>query len=82
MCALGIIVHWINNKFCLHQQLLSFLHLTGSHTGSLLAFKVYQTLDEYDLKKRLFCITGDNTANNMTMARHLSNYLAVKDNIV
>jgi len=81
-CALGITAHWIDDKFCLHRQLLSFIHLTGSHTGSLLASKVYQTLDEYDLKKRLFCITGDNAANNMTMARHLSNHLAVKDNIV
>jgi len=61
---------------------LSFIHLTGSHTGSLLTSKVYQTLDEYDLKKRLFCITGDNAANNLTMARHLSSQLAIKDNIV
>ena len=81
-CALGITVHWIDDKFCLHQQLLLFIHLTGSHTRSLLASKVYQTLDEYDLKKSLFCITGDNAANNMTMAKHLSSYLAVKDNIV
>ena len=80
--ALKITVHWIDDKFCLHQQLLSFIHLTGSHTRSLLASKVYQTLDEYDLKKRLFCITGDNRANNMTMAQHLSNHLAIKDNIV
>jgi len=81
-CTLEITVHWIDDKFCLHQQLLSFIHLTGSHTGSLFASKVYQTLDEYDLKKRLFCITGDNAANNMTMTWHLPNYLAVKDNIV
>ena len=81
ICALGITVHWIDDKFCLQQQLLSFIHLAGSHTGSLLASKVYQTLDEYDLKKSLFCITGDNAANNMTMAKHLLNHFAVKDNI-
>ena len=80
-CALGITVHWIDDKFCLQQQLLSFIHLIGPHTGSLLASKVYQTLDECDLKKRLFCITEDNAANNMTMAKHLSNHLAIKDNI-
>ena len=81
-CALKITVHWIDDKFCLHQQLLSFIHLTGSHTRSLLASKVYQTLDEYDLKKRLFCITRDNAANNITMARHLSDHFTIKDNIV
>jgi len=80
-CALEITVHWIDDKFCLHQQLLSFIHLTGSHTGSQLASNVYQTLDEYDLKKRLFCITGDNAVNNMTMAKHLLNHLAIKNNI-
>jgi len=81
MCTLGITVHWLDDKFCLHQQLLFFIHLTGPHTGSLLASKVYQTLDEYDLKKRLFCITGDNAANNMIMAKHLLNHLAINDNI-
>ena len=81
MCALKITVYWIDDKFYLQQQLLSFIHLAGSHIGSLLASKVYQTFDEYDLKKRLSCITEDNAANNMTMAKHLSNHLAVKDNI-
>jgi len=82
MCTLEITVYWMDNKFCLQQQLLSFIYLTSSYSRSLLASKVYQALDKYDLKKRLFCITGDNMANSMTIVQHFSNHLAIKDKCI
>jgi len=44
------------------------IYFTSFYTGSLLAAKVYQTIDEYDLKKKLFFIRADNVTNNVTIA--------------
>ena len=76
MSILAITAHWIDVKFYMQQQLLAFIHIEGSHIGNLLAFKVYQTLDVYNFKEKLFCITADNALNNISIARQLSLLLA------
>ena len=46
-----------------------------------MARHVYDTLDEFDLKHKLFCITTDSASNNHTMATGLSTLLLEKDDI-
>ena len=41
--------------------------------------KVYQTLSDYEIKHRFFCLTADNASNNVTMAKHLSTLLSNDD---
>jgi hypothetical protein len=65
----------------LQQDLLAFIPLEGSHTGHYLASVVYDTLDEFDIKTKLQCITTDNASNNTTMVRSLSSKLLANDNI-
>jgi len=42
---------------------------------------VYELLDEYDIKEKLFCITTDNASNNLTMVKELSRKLLMHDGI-
>lgn len=76
----GITAHWIDPDFRLQQELLAFSSLEGSHTGLALAQIVYDILDDYSIKEKLYCITTDNAANNYTKAREL-NKLLMRDGI-
>ena len=46
-----------------------------------MARHVYNTLDEFDLKHKLFCITTDSASNNYKMVKELATLLLEKDNI-
>jgi hypothetical protein len=54
---------------------LSFQQLTGSHTGALLAQKVLDALNDFDLAEKLFCITTDNASNNYKLMKCLRKLL-------
>jgi len=53
---IGITCHWVDVQFQLHEALLEFKKLKGAHTGANLAEAVYNTLEEFDLSEKLFCI--------------------------
>jgi hypothetical protein len=72
----GVTIHFIDEKFRLQQELLGFVPLSGSHTGEYMADVVYDLLDEYGIKEKLFCITTDNASNNIAMVKHLSKLLS------
>lgn len=69
---IGITAHWIDSNFRLHDQLLAFHPLEGSHNGENLASCVMQTLIEFNLTDKLYCITTDNASNNSTLIESLS----------
>jgi hypothetical protein len=48
------------------------LHVEGHHYGEVLADKVFEILEEYEICEKLFCITADNAGNNGTMCTALS----------
>jgi hypothetical protein len=79
LTCVAITGHWLDKNFHLQRHLLAFTPLEGRHTGNLLATKVYQTLDDYNIKEKFFCLTADNASNNTTMARHLSDLLSKDD---
>lgn len=56
----------------MHEALLSFKLLEGSHTGNKLAAEIFETLDAYSIAEKLFCITTDNAANNIKAMKKLS----------
>jgi hypothetical protein len=60
---------------------LDFLHVEGHHYGEVLAEKVFEMLDEYDICEKLFCITTDGAGNNNTMAEELSRLLKEEKDI-
>jgi hypothetical protein len=62
--------------------LLEFELLQGRHTGENLAGYVYDILETYKLKTKLFCITTDNATNNDTLTASLEDRLANEDMIV
>ena len=61
VAILGIIIHWIDNKWKLHEQALIVEELGLSHQGTILVEMVHRMLEEYDLTQKvskilLFCI--------------------------
>jgi len=54
---------------------LDFVHIPGHHPGIVLAEKVCETLKEYDIAEKLFCITTDGAKNNGTMCNEISCHL-------
>jgi hypothetical protein len=80
LICVGVTIHFIDEHFNLQQELLGFVPLTGEHTGAYMAEIVYDLLEEYGIKEKLFCITTDNASNNITLVKELSKLLA-KDGI-
>jgi hypothetical protein len=78
----GITAHWVDSSFHLHDCLLGFEPLEGSHTGENLAQYVMETLNRFDLTKKLFCITADNATNNKTLSRAVARSLEEDEGIV
>ena len=72
---IAITGHWIDHDFRLHEALLTFQELTGSHTGENLASVIFDTLDDYNIAEKLHCITTDNASNNTKAMETLSNML-------
>jgi hypothetical protein len=78
---LAITGHWIDSKFRLQQELLAFTPLEGGHTGEYMASIVFDTLEEFDIKEKFFCVTSDSASNNIKMVKELSKILLAKCNI-
>ena len=63
--------HWVNIDYELKEILLDALEIRGAHTGVNIATNLLITLEEFSIKGKLFCVTGDNASNNKTMAREI-----------
>jgi hypothetical protein len=50
---LATIATWIDEKWMLHEVLLDFQELVGSHTGVNMATSVFRTLESYDITKKV-----------------------------
>jgi hypothetical protein len=72
---LAITGHWIDKAWVLHEALLAFTLLEGSHTGNKLAKEIFKTLDGFNIAEKLFCITTDNASNNTKAMRMLAKLL-------
>ena len=57
--------------FILHEALLSFQELKGSHDGLNMGNAIYEVLDAYNIVEKLFCITTDNATNNKSALENL-----------
>ena len=51
----------------MHDELLEFAHITGSHCGRNLAAIVEKVIKKFRLRKKLISITTDNASNNTTL---------------
>ncbi|MBW0466735.1 hypothetical protein O181_006450 [Austropuccinia psidii MF-1] len=64
----AIVLPWIDPlSFCFCKTLVSFECMTGSHTGVVLAWTLWEALAEQGMMQDLYSITGDNVANNVAM---------------
>jgi hAT family C-terminal dimerisation region len=80
--SIAITAHWIDSDFIMHEELLDFTEIPGSHKGIRLADHVYKVLKAFDIQHKLFCITTDNAENNRMMSKCLSTLLHNNDGII
>lgn len=60
---------------------LEFKKLKDAHTGINLVEVMYNTLNEFSLYEKLFCITIDNVSNNNIMFQEFQDLLYFKKDI-
>ena len=72
---IAITCHWIDDDWNLHEALLDFKHVPGSHTGRNLEDHVFNVIKEFGIQNKLFCITTDNASNNSKMMKRISKLL-------
>ena len=53
VAILGITIHWIDDMWRLHEQVLAVEELGVSHQGIILAEVVHRGLEEYDLTQKV-----------------------------
>ena len=53
VAILGITIHWTDDMWRLHEQVLAVEELCVSHQGTILAEVVHRVLEEYDLTQRV-----------------------------
>ncbi|MBW0475834.1 hypothetical protein O181_015549 [Austropuccinia psidii MF-1] len=75
---LAIVMQWIDPlTYSFRKTLVAFERMLGMHTGVALACTLWEALAEQGMIKQLYCITGDNAANNMAMTTVLQEKFAI-----
>ena len=72
----------MDQHFILHEDLLNFQPLHTTHTGRHIAQYIFDSLCEFGIQNKLFCITTDNASNNYKMIKELSFLLRDNDCIL
>ncbi|CAB5091420.1 unnamed protein product [Rhizophagus irregularis] len=71
---LGITCYYIDINWNIHDILVDFVHLSGSHTEENLAKAFLSCVDnEFNIFNKILAITADNAANNTTLLKELEN---------
>ena len=68
---LGITVHFIDENWMLRHFTLDIFKFEGSHTGQLIADKIYEILVEFGLESKTISMTTDNASNMVSCAKIL-----------
>ena len=71
----AITSHYVDNNFVLQEDLLDFSEVDMRHSGINLADHIHKVLIQYEICRKLFCITTDNASNNDTTCEELSDLL-------
>ncbi len=67
---LAICGYYINSAWRLHEVVLGFQPLYGTHLGKSISRKLFRVLEKHRVTDRLYTITTDNASNN----NHISRY--------
>ena len=67
LSILGVATHWTDGEFNLQACLLAARETRGSHSRVNVALFLNEGIEEYGLKKKVYCITADNASSNKTM---------------
>jgi hypothetical protein len=77
---LGITLHYIDNNWNLKNLTLDVIHLEDHHTGNVIADKVFNLLDEFNLTTKVLSFTTDNASNMLKFGEVLIDLLQVYSN--
>jgi hypothetical protein len=72
---MAVHIHYIDDDWTMQQELLDFISIEGSHSGSTLAEYICNLLEFYDIEDRLSNIMADNASNMDTLVQNISDRL-------
>ncbi|CAL1396533.1 unnamed protein product [Linum trigynum] len=64
---LCLTVHYVDSHWKLNTKILSFCHVPPPHSAIVLYHAIYELLREWQIEKKIFSITLDNTRCNDVM---------------
>ena len=67
---LGITIHFVDENWVLRHFTLDILKFEGSHTGQLIADKIYNILMKFSLVNKTISMTTDNANNAVLSAKY------------
>jgi hypothetical protein len=70
----GMTIHYIDDEWKIHENLLAFKYLEGDHDGLNLSTALIEVLEDYGIADRLLGATADNASTNLTMLEHMQSY--------
>ncbi|CAG8453427.1 3191_t:CDS:1 [Scutellospora calospora] len=72
---LAITIHFIDKNWNLQHFVLDIFQFKGSHTGEIIADKIYNLLEEFEIETKVISLTTDNGANMISAANYLQDKL-------
>jgi hypothetical protein len=80
----AFVAHWVNDDFELQSTCLNCSHFPGSHTADLVAKKIIESVEKYDIyPSKVACIVTDNEATMNCMANQLPyNWMGCFDHLL
>ncbi|CAG8842323.1 32534_t:CDS:1, partial [Racocetra persica] len=76
---IAITIHFIDNNWKLQHFVLDIFQFKGSHTGQLIADKIYNLLEEFQIETKIIGLTTDNAANMIFAANYLQDKLILNN---
>ncbi|XP_054821595.1 zinc finger BED domain-containing protein RICESLEEPER 2-like [Prosopis cineraria] len=74
--------HFVDENWKLNSKILSFCKMEPPHSGHELASKVFESLCDWEIEKKIFTVTLDNASANDCMAEILKERLILQNNLI
>ncbi|CAG8631490.1 4121_t:CDS:2, partial [Scutellospora calospora] len=72
---MAITIHFIDENWNLQHFVLDIFHFKRSHTGKIIADKLYNLLEEFEIETKVIALTTDNSSNMISAANFLQDKL-------
>nr|KYP59783.1 Putative AC transposase [Cajanus cajan] len=77
---ISLIAHYVDQNWKLHSKMLNFSHFPPPHFGREMAKIIYDFLEDWGIKRKIFSLTLDNSSSNDKIQDYLKERLLLQNN--